>query len=247
MARIQETVEFTDMTANSVYNFTFNLSQFQRASALAPNFRWVKAAKVEWRVDALFNTFQEGTSGTVPYMYTVMNRTQSAQPLNIQDIQAQGAKPRKFVGTHKMSYRPNWCVPGMLQTVSNAGSMLTPVYANGLKATYDWLSSAETNLGINKSSITNIEFYPLNPLPPGGAPIASSVVNIPNQAVYNGHAVFVDQVTPLAAFPVGRVTCTVTWLFKDPNCTYLAPPTVDIVPKVIDPTAHAAVPSASLA
>jgi len=241
MAKIQETVEFTDMTADQVYNFTFNLSQFQRASALAPNFKWYKAAKVEWRIDALFNTYQEGVSGTVPYLYQVMNRTQSAQPLNIQDIQAQGAKPRKFVGQHKIMYRPNWCVIGALQTqpVAGAGSLVaaTPIYANGLKATYDWITSPEGNPGQNKTASNPLAFYPINPTP-GFAGVSQSVVNAPNQTVYNGHTVFIDQLVPLPAIPVGRVTCTVTWVFKDPNCSYLAPPTVDIQPKAAPVTAE---------
>jgi hypothetical protein len=240
MAKIQETVEFTDMLADQVYNFNFNLSQFQRASDLAPNFKWYKAAKVEWRIDALYNTFQESSTGTVPYIYKVMNRTQSAQPLNIQDIQAQGAKPVKFVGAHKVSYRPNWCVLGPLQTqpVAGTGSLVaaSPIYANGLKAVYDWISSPEGNAGQNNTASNPLAFAPIKPTP-GFAGVSQSVVNAPNQTIYNGHAVFIDQLIPVAALPVARVSCTVTWLFKDPNCSYIPNPSVDIQPKAATVTA----------
>jgi len=241
MAKIQETVEFSDMTADQVYNFTFNLSQFQRASTLAPNFKWYKAAKVEWRIDALFNTFQEGTSATVPYIYQTMNRTQSQQPLNIQDIQAQGSKPRKFVGAHIIKYRPNWCVPGMLKTLPVAGTgslvVASPVYADGFKATYDWITSPEGNPGLNKTAGNPMEFYGLNPVP-GFTTGTQALSNTPNQTVYNGHVVFIDQLVALPAMPVGRVTCTVTWLFKDPNCSYIVSPTLDLQPKAAPVTAE---------
>lgn len=246
-ARIQETVEFTDIQADQIYNFTFNLSQFQRASALAPSFKFYKAARVEWRIDALYNTYQEGSAGlAMPYLYSTMNRTQSAQPLNIQDLQAMGAKPKKFVGAHKMVYRPNWCTPGMLLTspVAGSGSLVVaaPITTNGLKAVYDWISSPEGNPGINKSAGNPIEFYGLNPVP-GFTTGSQPLQNVPNQCVYNGHVLFVDQLIPTTTpQTIGRVTCTVTWLFKEPNCSYALAPedtVIQLGPKALPPVAPA--------
>jgi len=50
--------------------------------------------------------------------------------------------------------------------------------------------------------------------------MASVYANFP---AYNGHVVFIDQLTSFAG-AVARVTCTVEWEFKDPNALYLAPP-----------------------
>lgn len=250
MARIRETVEFEDLTADAVTNFVFNLSQFQRASALAPSFKWYKAAKVEWNMDPLYNTFQDGpTAASVPYLYTVMNRTQDTAGLNVQDFQAMGAKPKKFVGQHKLTYKPNWCSQGIgltLITSGSAGSVSSPVLATGLKQESAWLMSPDGNSGPNTTQSTSTAFYSPNPTPPGTlspAPFRT----ITNQVVYNGHAIFVDQLLPVVGtnVPIARVTCTVTWLFKDPNCTYAAPPGVEAVPKISQPLAALAAPVAA--
>jgi hypothetical protein len=220
MARILETVEFTDVNADTLYNFQFNLSQFQRASALAPNFKFYKAAKVTWTLEALYNTFQENNGGTgisQPYLYTVMNRTQDNTGQIVSDLQAMGAKPKKFIGKHILAYRPNWCSPGLsiftagTDTILNTSSPLS----QGLKTQYAWLACPNTN-GVGAIST----FVPTNSTTyPPGTLVAPAKI-IANQVVYNGHSIFVDQlVPPSAPLTVGRLTCTVEWHFKDPHFT----------------------------
>lgn len=222
MARIKETVAFTDLDPNLGYNFNFNLSQFQRASTIAPSFKFYKATLVEWTIEPLYNTFQDGTTGaevTVPYIYMTMNRTQDSTGIGLADIQAMGAKPRKLVSKLVIKYKPNWCSPGLIQYTTLpqlVGNPVNNIKQQGLKAQYSMLASPDTNPGQNNGSI----FAPAPPpnLPPN---TGNAEVNA-NQVVYNGHTVWIDQEVPTGTLqPVARVTCTVHWSFKDPHCTYL--------------------------
>jgi len=115
-AKITETYAFTDINPGLNYNFDFNLSQFIRASQLAPNFKWYKAAKVTWTIEPLYNTFQDGTAGTevtMPYYYSVMNRTQDNSQLLLTDFQAMGCKPKKMISKQVKKNRQNWFSGGL--------------------------------------------------------------------------------------------------------------------------------------
>lgn len=230
MATIKETVAFTDLDPNLGYNFNFNLSQFRRASALAPNFKWYKALSVEWTIEPLYNTFQDGTTGaevTVPYIYMTMNRTQDQTGIALADIQAMGAKPQKLVGKKVIKYTPNWCSPGLNSYAfgnfmnfpnGSLAQAVTGILNTGLKAQYAYLASPDINPGQNVVST----FIPATPpaLPATGMNAIAA-----NMAVYNGHTLWVDQEVPTGTLqPVARVTATVTWHFKDPHCTYLVDP-----------------------
>jgi len=228
MARIKETVAFVDLDPNLGYNFNFNLSQFRRASQLAPNFKWYKATMVEWTIEPLYNTFQDGITGaevTVPYIYMTMNRTQDQTGIGLADIQAMGAKPSKLVAKQVIKYRPNWCSPGLnsyanvvITPGSNAIARLTNL---GLKAQFSYLASPDT---VSATNAQNVPQYIVPQIPPGTGQDGLNAVNA-NQVVYNGHTVWVDQEVPTGTLqPVARVTCTVHWAFKDPHCTYLVDP-----------------------
>lgn len=215
MARIKETLEFADMLPNTAYNFNFNLSQFVRASALAPLFKWYKASYVEWRIEPTYNTFQEGTTTntSLPYFYVTMNRTQDTTGINLVDIQAMGAKGQKMTSIKKVSYKPNWCSPG-LNFVHKIGSpaSVDDTYSLGLRAQYGWLASphgyATAGVGGNMT--------PANPT--NTALLLAPADILTNLAVYNGHSVWIDQEFGATA-TIARVTCTVHWEFKDPHYT----------------------------
>jgi len=230
MATIKETVEFTDLNPNLGYNFNFNLSQFRRASALAPNFKWYKAVSVEWIVEALYNTFQDGTTGsevTMPYYYQTMNRTQDTTGINLQDIQAMGAKPKKLTGKVITKYTPNWCSPGLSTYANNVPpTAIARLTQLGLKAQYSYLACPDTDLAeLNNPS------YIVPVLPTGTGQDGMNAVNT-NQVIYNGHTIFVDQSVPTGVLqPVARVVCNVTWHFKDPHYTLAPENYVDVVPK----------------
>jgi len=233
LARIKETISFTDLNPNVGYNFVFNLSQFQRASALAPNFKWYKATHVEWTIEPLYNTFQDGTTGaevSVPYMFTTMNRTQDNSSLGFADMKAMGCKPQKLTGKKVIKYTPNWCSPGLNMILSNGLGTFRDVVSAGLKEQYGYLQSPNLNRGDEVPSVEQpITPYQAAPLAPGFA--AGQILT--NQVIYNGHNVWVDQAVSTGTLqPVARVSCTVHWHFKGPHCVYLADPAKTLEPAV---------------
>jgi len=231
LARIKETVEFTDLNPNLGYNFNFNLSQFRRASNLAPNFKFYKASLVEWTIEPLYNTFQDGTTGgeiTIPYVYMTMNRTQDSTGIQLADIQAMGAKPKKLTTKMVIKYKPNWCSPGLGALIKNQQAQIVGSTNYGVKAQYSYLASPDTNPGLNTAQFQDPAVAPSAAFP--NYPVMNQ--NNVNQVVYNGHTVWVDQEIPTGTLQaVARVTCTVNWEFKDPHCTYLEDTYVTVVPQ----------------
>jgi len=235
IARIVESLEFVDVNPGVNYNFQFNLSQFIRASTLAPNFKWYRATKVEWTIEPLYNVFQDGTAGsevTMPYYYSVMNRTQDSSQLTLLDYQAMGCKPRKMTTKQVMKYRPNWCSGGLNLQWYNA---LTGTYEAtptvGLKAQYSYLASPRQEIpATTNASLTN-PILPDVQNPPATTVTAAQVYT--NAVVYNGHSIFIDQGVPTGVLqPCGKVVCTVHWEFKDPQSSNLEPARVEIIKPV---------------
>ena len=210
MCKVQETVPYQDLLPNQSYNLGFVINNFIRAAALCPYFRWMKPTKVTWKIEPLYNTFQEGTATnlSIPYLYTVMNRTQDSRPQVLNDYQASGAQPRKLTAPIVISYVPNWCSMGLaLQDQSTKTIAFT-----GLKAQYGW-SQCPRDVPVQTTSGGSA---PLNvfgtPYGPTGTPI-----NYPGGQLYNGHDVYIDQeFSPTVPAACARVTATVDWSFKDP-------------------------------
>jgi hypothetical protein len=197
------------------------LNQFGRAQAIGAFFKWYKAVKVEWSMEPLYNTFQEGQvtpSASVPYIYTVMNRTQSKQAMLLQDFQACGSRPKKFTNKHTMSYVPNWCSPGLMCYAQNTGtgSVNQGIYTNGLKEERGWLMGPELLAQSPNGQLGNLQTSD-NQLPNGLSPQPLIVPVNTNQTVYNGHNVFIEQSNAPSAATVCKITCTVHWIFKDPS------------------------------
>lgn len=243
MARIKETVGYVDVLPNMGYNFNFNLSQYRRAMNLAPNFKWYKPTKVTWTIEPLYNTFQDGNAGTeitVPYLYMTMNRTQDSTGLSLEDIQAMGAKPQKLVNKKVISYRPNWCSPGLntyaVQPVqgSPSGTVNSLIrFTNmGLKAQYDWVASPVQP--VPDPADPNEPSYIVPDLPFNTGQDGMNAVNA-SQVVYNGHTIWIEQLGSTQR--CARVVATVHWSFKDPHCTYLDEGYTNITPA--DPTPSA--------
>ena len=231
--RVVETFEGIDLLANRPQQSIFTLAQFARASNIAPNFKWYRAAKVIYTYDPLFNTFQDGlgnANASKPYLYVVMNRTQFgggtlALMNNLQQYQTTGARPIPLVKQFKIAYKPNWCSPGLLQlrtTVPPGGGANIQDYSsNGLQAQYGWLACPPylgTVIPADKTS-TDTGDYPISVSLP--APTVATVDNsyvYANMTVYNGHEVYCDQKYTGGDpedQPVARVTVTVLWEFKE--------------------------------
>lgn len=219
MARIVETIEFNKLAPNNVQAMLFSLNQFQRARVLATNFRWYKPTKVTWTIEPQFNVFQSGAANpTVPYIYQVMNRTQDSTFMTINDLLTQGAKPKKLTGVVKLSYRPNWCSPGLIaqnvQPSQGFGGYLNNVVVAGLKSEYGWLQAPNTLPTGAPGALPEVT-------PWMAIPTTTANTAVRNQAsgvYFNGHQVYIDQVVPgTALIPTYKVTCQVHWAFKDPK------------------------------
>lgn len=219
MARIVETVEFNSVPPNLIQACVFNIAQFERARTLATNFRWYKPTMVTWTIEPQYNTYQSGVAAaTVPYLYTIMNRTQDSSFLGLGDLLTQGAKPRKLTGVNRVTYKPNWCSPGLLvQNVvpsGGFGGMLNNVYIQGLKPEFGWLQAP--NLPIASSVIPPNLIRPYQQVDP-----VTSNTPVQNQAgltYFNGHQFYIEQTVPSgAATPSYKITCQVHWAFKDPK------------------------------
>jgi len=238
IARIKETLAFANVDSGAAYSFTFQLDQFERASTLAPNFKWYKAAKVEWTLEPLFNTFtDDGTPQSMPYLYVTMNRTQDSVPLNLQDLQAMGCKPQKLTSKNTIAYRPNWCSPGLISYFKDQDSYVREIRQGGLKAQYAWLQCPNTN-----GAITPFIPSQSTPIEPqyNFDPTQNMATVIPAQVVYNGHNIYIDQALA-SQLPVARLTCTVHWEFKGPHYTAAVPSAKTVVP--LPPVAAPAVAS----
>jgi len=212
-ASVIETIEFSDLSANTLEHCAFTLSEFPRAGLISQYFQFYKAAKVTWTYEPLYNTFQDSVGGiSKPYLYLAMNRIQRPNTivLNREALQAQGAQPMPLTNKKTISYVPNWCSPGF---EAIARSPNTNTSTQGLKAQYSWLGSVA-----GERIYSGDQLYPTVV-----APVASQ------SALYNGHFAYADMAIAGADQPIcARVTCTVHWVFKgakfDVNVTPAPPP-----------------------
>lgn len=223
MAQIVETIEFNKLAPNVVQSCTFNIGQFERARTLATNFRWYKPTHVTWKIEPQFGTYQAVPGGsTVPYLYTLMNRTQDSSFMTLSDMLTQGARPVKLTATKSLSYRPNWCSPALLsQNVVSLpgqfGGAVNQIAMAGLTAQYGWLQAPNNLLG--GAAITPIFQVGYAP----GVVTNTTVSNNAATTLYNGHQYYVEQQTVTTGVPTFKITCTVKWSFKDPKNIIAAP------------------------
>jgi len=216
MARITETIEFKNLSPNVVQSLTFNIGLFERARTLATNFRFVKPTRVTWELKPQYNVYQSGAgSNTVPYVYTVMNRTQDSSYMTLNDLLTQGARPVKLTSLKKLSYKPNWCSPGLLvQNVVSIpgqfGGQLNNVIVQGLKPEYGWVQCQ--NFPTNPAFIQPLADFSTI----GNQPANTAVANMASSVRYNGHQVYIDQLSSTSTTGF-RLVCKVDWAFKDPK------------------------------
>jgi len=238
-AKIIETIEFNDLLPNTDYASVFSLGQFARASTIAPNFKWYKAAYVEYQYEPLYNFYREDPTvpqPTIPYMYSRMNRTQNSQVQNLADLQAMGAKPIKFTNKVVKKYKPNWCSPGLLTGAPLQGNVLqSGLYQNGLKEEWGWLMcpTATTTTNVGQLS-TPIE--PDNLALNGMTQSLMLPINT-NQVVYNGHNVYFEQNSAITGATICKVVATVHWHFKEPSNYNGVSVSRPMIPVSLDPPA----------
>jgi len=200
----------------------FSLNKFPRSVDIAYNYKYYRAAEVEWRYTPYYNSFQEDgnqTLPTTPYMYHIMNRTQDSfipgtKATQTQYMISQGSKPLKYTGIRVIKYKPNWNSAGL--TLWNA-SVLNTVQV-GSKVEYGWLPCPDQISG--QTSGNTIAQQVVVPIP-GNNPIIGSINTA--TVIYNGHYDFFDQgvASGLSQPSCGVLTCTVKWEFKNPGGVFL--------------------------
>ena len=221
-ASLTESILFVDTLPNVPSYRRFDLSQFYRASSVAVNYKWYKAAKCTWTYTPLYNTFQESAAvGTVskPQILFQMNRTQDSLPLTDSfDMLSMGSKPQAFTNNKVITYVPNWCSPGLIAIATDEPTgLVSGVRQIGLRANTGWLASTPQD-SYNTSTR-------LQPLTSGNQILNDGSVNapvLPANVQYNGHIDYVYQERAVAA--VYSLVLTVTWVFKQPLLYTTTPP-----------------------
>lgn len=231
MAQYATIIESFDQAGELTANFNLNLNafslgQFPRALQVSQFYKWYKAEYVEYEYTPYFNTF-DGTaaSGQVPYLFSIMNRTQdvSGPPsgaITEDWLLSVGAKPRAFSKKIVIRYKPNWCAPGLIMTRTETA--LNAVSTAGIEAKYGWLA-APMNTGIPGVPATTMQPMTANASTfPAGFTMSQ---NFPQAVVYNGHAHYLlTGPTNTPPIKVGNLVVRVKWCFKHPSSYAIPPP-----------------------
>lgn len=201
-ARCVEVVPFTQPVANTDVNYQFNISQFDRAKAIAQNFKFYRAKRVVWTLLPEYNVFQTGAGQvSMPQMSFIMNRTGDNTAWTVAEYDAQGAVPTTFSKKRVIAYKPNLVQPfnvainvavGGLPTTASMGN--TPVYDQ-------WIGTGG--------------YLVDNPNPASGGPIPLSIRG--DVTPYYGHAIYWSVTSTAPSEPaLATIFCEVEWEFKDP-------------------------------
>lgn len=193
-----------DYLPNSLYPETFTLANFDRAKALAVNFQYYRAKSVTYTYEPLYNTFQEGSTGTKPYIYMMMNRTQLQYTGGLPQIQHSGGRPKPFTSLFKVTYTPNWCSPGLIAT--DHDNPTNGVTQLGAQKQYQWLACPTSDPGTGNGNDVNDTAINVSNL------FTEPISVVTNNVKYNGHLVYIDQ--PGTSAAIARVTIQVHWEFK---------------------------------
>jgi len=252
-ASVIETVDYEDLSGNTGYGAVFTLNDFTRAPVVATQYRWFRAKKVEWIYQPYYNTFQEqatDSGAVIPHILSIMNRNQTfttsgsigTPVITKQLLEEMGAKPIKFTKDITISYKPNWCMPGLQAATFNTEG--PPNYhigsrSLGMTTSTKWLSTA--GLGFNTAgagtqvvntqeiaAVVPPENSNLGPYVQTNGIAGSTVIagNTPGDVVYNGHLFYIEQSDTVApsSQSIGRLTARVHWEFKQPSVAYVKQP-----------------------
>lgn len=217
-AQCIETLDIGTVLANAGQLYTFTLAMFPRAYAMATLFSFYKAVKVTWTYEPLFNTFQEA-AGAVgkPYIVLAMNRQQETLTTGYRNLISAGGRPTPLSAVKKITYRPNWCSPGLSYYTGNFSTGdISALQSTGLQKEYDWIATpATTPIGAFNPGDTDFQQQAINDTTATNQSFPMNFVNV----TYNGHASHIFQDGALNN-PICRVTCQVHWVFKGAKNNY---------------------------
>lgn len=221
-ATCTEIVEIPDLLPNNVYNTAFRIDaatedgiassvRFQRATILASQYKFYRCSRVEYEYLPSYNTFQDGSGTTVPYLFQVMNRNGEELPAAPYDnamFQRMGASPVKMTKTITKAYKPNTLVGTVSSKDIVPATNPTGIPGGNINWTftpkYDEWQSTEF-LQSTPSGVESPGGVPLNPA--GFGP-----------STYYGHWFYIKQdKDAVAEDPVADLLVRVHWEFKEPR------------------------------
>lgn len=204
-ARVVEVYESVDFAGNYGTIQQFTLSQFARALAVAKNYRYYRAKKVELEFVPFANVFPSGSA--FPELYYQQDYTAfiQAQSPTQASMLGRGVMPLKWTKPIKKSYTP---------AVLRFEQAYTQVYNTGPEYYVNDVQPITATPVKNKWYMTQKAYTPSGQ---GGNPAVIYKVGPaadPTNLLYTGSAWFIN--TPVAiAGNIGRVFVRVHWEFKE--------------------------------
>jgi len=220
-ASVTEVVEQADLLPNTVYNTAFRIDaitqnetavsqRFMRALAVASQYKFYRCSRVEYEYIPSYNTFQDGSGTTVPYLYHVMNRTGETLPNAPYDnayLQRMGAMPIKLTKAIAKSYKPNTLCGTASTHDIVAGTNPTGIPGGNIRWTFtpkydEWQST---------------EFLQETPEQGSAGGVTMTQVGYAPSTYYGHYAYIKQDRDAVAEDPVCDLIVKVHWEFKDPR------------------------------
>ena len=201
-ARCVEVVPFSQPTANTDVNYQFNISQFDRAKAIAQNFKFYRAKRVVWTMLPEYNVFQSGAGQvSLPTIAVIMNRTGDNTAWTQAEYDAQGAVPKTFSKKRVIAYKPNLVQPFNVAINVTSGGLPTTAALGNTPAYDKWVGTGGYQVD--------------NPNPQTGGPTPLAIKG--DFTPYYGHAIYWAATSTAPNEPaLATIFCEVEWEFKDP-------------------------------
>ena len=218
-ARVVEVIEYQDFAGNTGAVQQFKLSEFARATAVAQNYRFYRATKIELEFIPFANIFAPGQA--FPELYYQQDYTAFIGPQAPTDItmKGRGVIPIKWTKPIKRTYTPAVLryEQMLVQTWKDAAEYyvnnIQPLTATPVKNKWYMTETAYTPLAFTPNA--TVETNPLG------------AAADPTNLVYTGSAFYIN--TPVAmAGNIGRVFAKVHWEFKQPLVPDKTSPNVDL-------------------
>lgn len=206
-ARVVEVYSTAPLVGNNGYVQQFSLSEFPRALAVAKNYRFYRATKVELEFIPYANLYPSGQAFPELYYQTDHTAFIANQAPTLASMEGRGVLPIKFTAPIKRFYNP--AVLRYEQMLVQTWKDANEYYVNNIQP----LTATPVK---NKWYMTETAFTPLVYTPNATEttePIGASAD--PTKLLYTGSAFFLN--TPIAIQgAIGRMVIRVHWEFKQP-------------------------------
>lgn len=229
-ARVVEAQELpivTDLSGVATFNFTTQLSEFNRSQEVAHAYKYYRCAKVELEFVpyATFAITNGTTAGRMPQLYFTIDRVNNMwQTANEAEMLERGILPKLFKRNYKYSWKPNLLQHVQLETNQARDGTGQPLGIDTLNAVnsiplFDkWLPTQQSG---------GFKIYPGTPNIT--AQQVTQAAGNPYNLKYYG-AVAVIDIEGGNAQQIGDLMIKVTWEFKGPRVLKSTTPVNGIEP-----------------